>query len=602
MSALDAATTAAVPAVAGALAVLWLARMEVLDARQSTGVLVALGVAVIVTAAIAAMRRLPTLAVAKRLDRASGLADRLGTACDFSQRVGSESNPETQALMQAAIADGVAAAPRANVKAASPFHAPRDTRALAAFVTVGGALALLSFGPEPPPGAAAIAAARPMPAPAAPIETLDPDDVDYQKQFVDDMKELAQQTGDQALEEMARELENLLNKAERGEMGKQELITEMERIEKKYTRAQGQDTESVVAELKEQGKELKKNPATKKLGEAMEKGDLEEAQKELDKLADKVDTGEMKPEEQKQLAEALQKTAEKQEQKQQKADEKKDQETKQAIAKKEEEVRRLQRKLEQKPDDEETRRTLNREKRELERLERDRDEEQKDRPQRQLERLTRDMKDAAESLKQKNQEQQKQGAKKLKDMAGEQRRVQDDLRRLANQKKVQSQLGDLKEAIRRAKPKKGGGGQRQQQARMQRITEWEKRAGGQQGNSQAWRQGQNEPGNKEGQLQKGNDPGKQWGDSPGPDPMGDPTDRFGKTKNEQLTGVHGQGPSRRETILTSAKKGFAHAAYRKVYADYKKIVEEVMTQEKVPQGYKYYVKRYFQRIKPHSMD
>jgi hypothetical protein len=84
---------------------------------------------------------------------------------------------------------------------------------------------------------------------------------------------------------------------------------------------------------------------------------------------------------------------------------------------------------------------------------------------------------------------------------------------------------------------------------------------------------------------------------------GDPT-RIddAKFKADQLKGAHGQGPSRRETILTSAQKGFAQAGYRKIYADYKKVVEEVMNQEKVPQGYKYYVKRYFQRIKPHSMD
>jgi hypothetical protein len=31
-------------------------------------------------------------------------------------------------------------------------------------------------------------------------------------------------------------------------------------------------------------------------------------------------------------------------------------------------------------------------------------------------------------------------------------------------------------------------------------------------------------------------------------------------------------------------------------------VEEVIRAEKVPSGYKYYVKRYFQKIKPHSMD
>ena len=34
----------------------------------------------------------------------------------------------------------------------------------------------------------------------------------------------------------------------------------------------------------------------------------------------------------------------------------------------------------------------------------------------------------------------------------------------------------------------------------------------------------------------------------------------------------------------------------------KAIVEEVMQTEKVPSGYKYYIKRYFQKIKPHAMD
>jgi hypothetical protein len=138
---------------------------------------------------------------------------------------------------------------------------------------------------------------------------------------------------------------------------------------------------------------------------------------------------------------------------------------------------------------------------------------------------------------------------------------------------------------------------------MQRIQDWARRAGGQRGNAQAWKQG-DQPGDKESAMRQGQgkDPGKQYGDEKGPDPMGDPTGRFGTTKDERLTGVHGQGPSRRETILTSAKKGFAQASYRQVYTDYTKAAEEVMTQEKVPQGYKYYVKRYFQRIKPHSMD
>jgi hypothetical protein len=598
MAALDAATTAAVPAVAGALALLWLHRMQILSARGALGSLLGLAAAVVLAAIVAAARRLPARHVANRVDRASGLADRLGTAYDFSERLGDPQHPETRALMEAAIADGVAAAPRAKVEAAAPIRLPRDLRPLGAFVAVAAIVALLRFGPEPPRGlAAAAAAGAAAPPPAAPPETRDPDDVDYQKQFVEDMKALARDTGDPALEEMARELQALLDKAERGEIGKQELITQMEALEKKYSKASGDDVDAMLADLKEQGKELKKKAVTKKLGEAMEAGDLEQAQKELEKLAGEVEKGELPPAQKKQLAEALEQAAERQEQKQAREEKQREEQAQKAIDKKQEEIRRLQKKVEREPENEEARRTLQREKRELERLEREK-QEQAERPKRRLERLTRDMKNAAENLKQKDQEQQ--AAKNMRDAAGESRRVQDELRRLGNQKKVKSQLSDLKEAIRRAKPKKGGG-QRAQQARMQRIQEWQRRAGGQRGNAQAWRQG-DQPGGKEGQLRQGKDPGTLHGDSPGGDPLGDPTDRFGKTKDEKLTGVHGQGPSRRETILTSAKKGFAHAGYRKVYADYKKAAEEVMTQEKVPQGYKYYVKRYFQRIKPHSMD
>ena len=64
----------------------------------------------------------------------------------------------------------------------------------------------------------------------------------------------------------------------------------------------------------------------------------------------------------------------------------------------------------------------------------------------------------------------------------------------------------------------------------------------------------------------------------------------------------GKGPSRRETILSAAQKGFASKGYQKVYADYKEIVEEVMRSEKVPSSYKYYIKKYFTKIKPHEMD
>ena len=82
--------------------------------------------------------------------------------------------------------------------------------------------------------------------------------------------------------------------------------------------------------------------------------------------------------------------------------------------------------------------------------------------------------------------------------------------------------------------------------------------------------------------------------------MGDPTQKSGDTEDESLQGVRGKGPSTRETILTSAQKGFASRSYKEVYTKYTSNVEEVIKAEKVPRGYSYYVKRYFQKIKPQT--
>jgi hypothetical protein len=60
----------------------------------------------------------------------------------------------------------------------------------------------------------------------------------------------------------------------------------------------------------------------------------------------------------------------------------------------------------------------------------------------------------------------------------------------------------------------------------------------------------------------------------------------------------GQGPSVSETILASSEKGFASRPYKKVYTDYRTKAEEAMKNEDIPPGYKFYVQRYFQLIRP----
>ena len=62
--------------------------------------------------------------------------------------------------------------------------------------------------------------------------------------------------------------------------------------------------------------------------------------------------------------------------------------------------------------------------------------------------------------------------------------------------------------------------------------------------------------------------------------------------------THAEEIALAETILGAAEKGFATQSYRRVYKDYSAVSEKVMSQQRVPPGYRFYVKRYFQMIKP----
>ena len=60
----------------------------------------------------------------------------------------------------------------------------------------------------------------------------------------------------------------------------------------------------------------------------------------------------------------------------------------------------------------------------------------------------------------------------------------------------------------------------------------------------------------------------------------------------------GEGASRAEVIEAASESGFASRQYKKVYDDYTAAAEDVMDKEKVPKGYRHYIKRYFQLIQP----
>jgi hypothetical protein len=51
-------------------------------------------------------------------------------------------------------------------------------------------------------------------------------------------------------------------------------------------------------------------------------------------------------------------------------------------------------------------------------------------------------------------------------------------------------------------------------------------------------------------------------------------------------------------ILAAAEKGFKGSGYKKVFTQYHTVAEDQINKEKIPDGYRFYVNRYFQLIRP----
>lgn len=614
-AAFESATTASIVAIACALAAVYAIRREVVDETVGIGLLVGSLVIVGLGALLGALGRFPTHVVATRIDRASNLSDRLSSACYFEDKLDEPHDPDTQAFMRAAIRDAVASVPRANIVAATPFHNPRDSRAAVLF----GVVALLVAGLYWPQGSIAgtpngrdIAPLIDEPERPEKRDRFEEEDLDYTRDLLDDLRQMAKTEREPHLEEFVQDVENLLAKAELGELSKERLLEELTRAEQRYMEgAEENQVEESMSALKETGRELKKDALTREIGKALEKGDLEKAQKEMEKLADKLDKNELSEKDKEKAAKALEKAAEKFEKKEQQKDKKLDQQ----IAKKQEQMRKMQRKLDKEKNPqkkERLARQLDDKKRELKKLQRKKEQREQSEQRRTLKRLHRNMKQASQDMRQPDPQKQRQASRKMRYAARDTGKVQADRRKVATQKKVASQLSDLKEAMRRAR-RRGNKGPRDMFGKNRRNQDFQRRARGQQGSRGAWRPGQTGKGGQkgqQGQKGQGNQPGgkgkqpggKSYGDQHDPYVTGDATAKSGRTRDENVSGVQGRGPSTRETILSAAQKGFSSQSYKKVYTDYKEIVEEVIRSEKVPSGYKHYVKKYFHKIKPHSMD
>jgi hypothetical protein len=64
----------------------------------------------------------------------------------------------------------------------------------------------------------------------------------------------------------------------------------------------------------------------------------------------------------------------------------------------------------------------------------------------------------------------------------------------------------------------------------------------------------------------------------------------------------GQGGSRSQIIEGASDRGFASGGYKKVFREYHTVAEETLNKDEIPGGYRFYVRRYFQLIRPRGSD
>ncbi len=432
-------------------------------------------------------------------------------------------------------------------------------------------------------------------------QALQQQDLEKAKQELEELaRKLDPEEKDKALEELQKKLEELQKEAEKE---KAELEKKLEELRKQLEDKDKKLTEQQKQELQKQLEEMQKKLAEQQKLTEQQKQEL---QKKLEEMKKEKPLTEQQKE---QLQKQLEKTAQ-QLQQQQQAQQQKMEQQKQKL---EEEIRRLQKERDQAKNDKErldAERRLEKKKDELKQLQKKEDERNQSAQREAIKRLQKDLEQAAENL-QKPQNQQesehekeareRQASQKLKDAARETGKVDQDKRKQATQKRIATQMDDLREAMQRAK-QKGNKGPQDPFGRKGKNQDFAQRARGQKGSGQAWRPGQGQGQGQQGQQQGGGQGGKQWGTGTGGDMVGDATSKSGNTKDADLEAASAgkNGGSRRETILAAAQKGFASKAYKDVYQKYEEIVEEVMRNEKLPSSYKYYVKRYFAKIHPEA--
>ena len=527
------------------------------------------------------------------LDRHHGLEDRIANALAFSKLPVAERTP----LMQAAIADAAERAPKLEPRRAARIRLPRELAYSAALLVGLLGLAVLE-----------VRQLRVLPPPIVQVQPmlLSADDVELFREIGQD---LAKSADDPQVSAAAHRFNQLVEDIAAHRMDRREVFERLGSLERELAESSELDREAQDEGLKELARELEKSGLTKSAAEALSEKRLADAEQALRELAERLKKKQSPPSkaELEKLRSALQKASAASSEHQAGIDQRRKE--------LEEEEQSLLKKKQQGDSSPRNEQKLAENRRKLERLSRDK--QRSDKSQQQLSELDKQLQEAARQLMQDAQA----AGQSLESAAEDVNRMGKQQQTDEQKKEMLKRLQELREVLRQQ-----GKGGKEQMDRMQRFGE---RARG--GGKQPGQNGQPGNGSQPGQLrltrgsgdgpgidvpmpgsspgagkeggqdgaQTGAQAGKGYGQGHDEHLAGDPTKLDGKTQDVTAAGVDsGQGAASAEVIYGAAQRGFVGRGYQKVFTNYQTVAEQVMQQDEIPPGYRFYVRRYFQLIRP----
>ncbi|AKF06305.1 hypothetical protein [Sandaracinus amylolyticus] len=645
----DAATTVGLAGLGVAALALLAGKTGALGDREARVLLVIAVVMPCVAALIAALRPVPRLVAARLLDRTHATKGRLAAALELA------SSDEKSEWTRAALEDAAAASASLRPDRAVPFRAPRD---LASFAGLSVAVALLASLEIP--RRVEIPIARGI-TPVV-LHDDDLDAFEDRMRAITDAPDVAPEVLAQAdalnrvLEDLAdrridrsETLRRLAELEERIEAarpaGDEHLRDELRAMGQELRRSElAQD----LAEAMREGDAARAELAMRELASRMredrpDRAELDRLRRALEEAArEREDAGE---DELERREEEMQRLL----QREQAATPEQQQEQQRLLEQRRRELDRLRREHQER---QEARRELDRLRRELEQSA----ESMQQQDEQSQQQTSDSMERAAEDLNRMARQQLTQ--EQMEDIARQARELRELIRR---QREQQQQAGGQGEGQQGSQGQGGEGQQGRQSSPMDRfVLRARGQGGGQgtpivapgsgaegrqgqsagggsqqgaQGGAGAGAQGEGQEGGSSGgrgeeqealavgqggdaqleipglggqQGEEGGAGGQGEGTMPGggagaehaPASLDDPTGLREGGRTVQVRGEARRGPSRPEVIRTAAQRGFATREYSDVYGEYADHAEEVIERDRVPPGYRFYVQRYFQLIRP----